>query len=150
MSVSASPFTVGLVALVVACSSAPSTASTPTPEMQALLGCWLLTAPKVEGLYTQIGGVVELTNVTSRRSARIPPGLGIRFLRQERTKQFLTADWVSTGEGRGTITWGTGYEGYILNVAVAGDSLRGEARGWTDGGFSSDPVEVAGHRTECR
>lgn len=119
------------------------------PALHALLGCWRLSAPEVKGMYAQISGKIDLTDHASQRSFRFPPGLGLRLLPEDRDRRALDAEWVAMGANEGTISWGSGTEGYNLHVAVFGDSLIGTARGWTDGGFISDSVRVVGQRGTC-
>lgn len=127
----------------------PGAAKAAPPALHALVGCWLLSAPAVGGMYGQIGGEIELLDRTSQRSFRFPPGLGLRLSPADRDRRALDAEWVALGANAGTISWGSGTEGYNIQVEVAGDSLTGTARGWTDGGFLSDTVRIHGQRVSC-
>lgn len=138
-----------IIGLGAACHPQVAPRQTAPPAVQALLGCWHLSAPTVEGIYGQISGDIELTDRISRRTMRFPPGLALRLLGDDRDRRVLSAEWLAFGAGEGEISWGDGSEGYNLQVVVVGDSLNGTARGWTDGGFLSDTVRVTGRRSGC-
>jgi hypothetical protein len=140
-----------ICALSLSCSEAKRQPA-PWPELanHVLLGCWSLVTPRVAGMNEQIPSKLELADSTVGSDTRSPRTFAIRLGADHGQDQLLNAGWTPQGTTEGTVSWGTGHEGYSLQLSVVEDSLSGIGNGWTDGGLRTGPLGITGHRHNCQ
>lgn len=143
--------------VLICCSPSIATAqSSDSSRVRALLGCWAtkvgtfksMSKYGVDSGQTNLPPRVRFDSTPGRSITNQPLGWRLEAIPGLSGTSYRDGYYVMGEHNYIGLTWSNGFSGMGMSVKQTGDTLRGEARVWTDyGGNERAPVTL--HRISC-
>ena len=141
-----------VIALLAGCAAPqPPLVAVPSPAASdsPFLGCWSLSAPEIPRYLLPSPEEVRFTDSTWAHDST-PTFLILHVGQRTRAGSLPPRSyWGLLARDSARVGWGDGFTSFTAVVRVEGDSLRGSAWMFTDGGGDGPRVPLIGRRIGC-